>query len=199
VCVAANLVWGGTMEVALPALAHTEFGADGFGAMLACLGLGALLGSLHAARAGKFARPAIAGCVAFLIMAAASCLVPYLPGLSGATAAVLVVGAANGYGNVVLLTLLQKWAPGHLMGRVMGLFMIAAVGCFPLSVLGAGLFVRQFGTAPYFPLAAGLVFLSVLGAQGHKEIRMLGARGTPPSSAETTHTSTMFNPIGAEA
>jgi MFS family permease len=40
VCVAANLAFGGTFEVALPALAHARFGASGYGAIIACLGAG---------------------------------------------------------------------------------------------------------------------------------------------------------------
>ena len=45
-CIAANLAFGGTFEVALPALAHARFGAGGYGALIACLGTGAVPGTL---------------------------------------------------------------------------------------------------------------------------------------------------------
>lgn len=174
VCVAASLAWGGTLDVALPALAHARFGADGYGALLTCCGAGALLGTLYAARAGKFAQPAICGCVAFLAMATATGLLPYLGGLPGAAVAMLVLGATNGFGNVVLMTLLQQWAPARLLGRVMSLVMLTSVGIFPVSVVLAGVLIGQLGPAPVFSIAAGLVFLSVLGALTQREIRMLG-------------------------
>jgi MFS family permease len=50
VALVANLVLIGTFEIAMPDLAHEHFGAAGYGAMLACFGVGALAGALAAAR-----------------------------------------------------------------------------------------------------------------------------------------------------
>jgi MFS family permease len=116
--VAANLAGGGTFEVALPALAHAKFGAGGYGAMIACFGSGAVLGTLAAARTAKASRPAVIACVSYLIEALASGLIPYLGGLAGAAAATFVFGACNGLGNVIVITLIQRWSPPRLIGRV---------------------------------------------------------------------------------
>jgi hypothetical protein len=112
---------------------------------------------------------------AFLVMAVAIALVPFLGGLPGAAAAILVLGLTNGFGNVVFVTLLQRWSPAPLLGRVMSLVMLASLGSFPLSVALSGLLVRQFGPSPFFPVAAGLVLLSIAGALSQHEIRFFGA------------------------
>jgi predicted MFS family arabinose efflux permease len=185
VTIAANLASGGTFDVALPALAHARFGAAGYGALLACFGAGALLGTLYAARAGTFARPAIVAMMAFLAMAIATGLLPFLWGLPGAAAAILILGTTNGFGNVVFITLIQQWAPSQLLGRVMSLVMLASLGSFPLSVALSGLLVRHIGPSPFFPIAGGLVVLSVAGALGQREVRMLGA-GKSAAADQTT-------------
>jgi predicted MFS family arabinose efflux permease len=180
--IAANLAFGGTFEVALPALAHARFGAGGYGALLACFGAGAVLGTLYAARAGTLARPAIAAIMAFLVMSVATGLVPFLGGLPGAAAAILVLGATNGFGNVVFLTLLQRWARGQLLGRVMSLVMLASLGSFPLSVAVSGLLVRHIGPSPFFPVAGALVAVSVAAALSQREVRRFGAGDSPAAA-----------------
>src|SRR6185437_12850985 len=50
VAIAMNLGSGGMAEVALPALAHAHWGAGGYGAVLASMAVGAILGTLYAAR-----------------------------------------------------------------------------------------------------------------------------------------------------
>ena len=131
IAVLANFVIAGAFEVALPALAHARFGAAGYGSLIACFGVGALGGTLAAARLGGLRRPAMAACAGFLIGGVAISFVPFLGGLPGAAAAALVFGAAGSFGNVIIVTLLQRWAPGYLLGRVMSLVMLASIGAFP--------------------------------------------------------------------
>jgi len=54
-----NLALGGAFQVALPDLAHRHYGAAGFGALLAALSLGTLIGTLAAARATGLRYPAV--------------------------------------------------------------------------------------------------------------------------------------------
>ena len=113
VVIAANLASGGMSDVALPSLAHASFGAAGYGALLACLAVGGLIGTLAATRTGGLKAPVMFASAVFMIEAAGICLIPYLGGEAGAAAALFVVGACNGLGNVTFLTVLQKWvAPG---------------------------------------------------------------------------------------
>ena len=58
--------------------------------------------------------------------------------------ATFVLGGCNGLGNVIFVTLVQRWAPPRLLGRVMSVVMLAELGSFPLSVV-SGVLVRHLG------------------------------------------------------
>jgi predicted MFS family arabinose efflux permease len=179
VVIAANLAFGGTFEVALPALAHARFGAGGYGALIACLGAGAVIGTLASARGGNAGRPALVASGSFLAEAVAVAFIPFLGGLPGAAAATFVLGACNGMGNVVFLTLVQRWAPPPLLGRVMSVIMLAGLGSFPLSVAVSGVLVHRLGPSPFFPVAAATVAIAVLGAMSQREFRDFGSAEPP--------------------
>ena len=186
VVIAANLAGGGVDGVALPSLAHARFGAAGYGALLACLAAGSVLGTLAAARTGGLRRPAIFASAAFVIDATALALTPYLGGEAGAAAALFVMGAANGLGNVTFLTVMQKRTPPALLGRVMSAVMLCAFGSYPLSVALSGVLVRHIGPTPFFPVAGGLVALALLIGLTQREFREFGAREEEKPAAETT-------------
>jgi predicted MFS family arabinose efflux permease len=181
VTVVANFTSAGTFEVALPALAHLRFGATGYGALVACFGGGAVIGTLAATRAGRLRRPAPVACVAFLVSAVGICLVPFLGGLPGAAAATLVLGAGTGFGNIVMITLLQQWAPAQLLGRIMGVVMLASMGTFPVSVALSGVLVRALGPTPFFPVAGAALAVAILGALTQREIRDFGTDAAQPA------------------
>jgi MFS family permease len=182
VVIVANLASDGTLEVAMPALAHARYGAIGYGTMMACLAAGSVGGNLAGLRGqqpgqgGRLAwsTPAVRSAGSFVLEGAAIMVLPYLGGLPGAAAAAVVLGLANGFGNVLFITLLQQWAPPALLGRVMSLIMLAAWGMLPLSAGVAGVLVLRFGPAPYFPVAGAVVTAAVMGALTQREFRRLG-------------------------
>ncbi len=175
VVIAANLANGGMGEIALPALAHATYGAAGYGALLACLALGGIAGTLGAARAGGLRAPAMFASAVFLAESVAIALVPYLGGEPGAAAMLCLSGVCNGLGNVIFLTVVQKWvAPGQL-GRVMGVLMLCAFGSFPLSVAVSGVLVRHLGPVPFFPAAGALVAMAILFGLTQRDFRTFGA------------------------
>ena len=188
--VVANLASDGTLEVATPALAHARYGAIGYAVMMACLAAGSVGGNLAGLRGrapgrgggGRLAwsTPAVRSAAAFVLEGAAIMVLPFLGGLPGAATAAFVLGLANGFGNVLFITLLQQWAPAALLGRVMSLIMLAAWGMLPLSVGVAGALVLRFGPAPYFPIAGAVVVLAVLGALTQREFRSLGEAAELP-------------------
>jgi hypothetical protein len=175
VVIAGNLASGGMGEVALPALAHATFGAAGYGALLACLAVGGIAGTLGAARTGGLRAPVIFASAVFLVESACLALVPYLGGEAGAAAFLGLVGFCNGLGNVTFLTVLQKWVPTGMLGRVMGALMLCAFGTFPLSVAVTGVLVRHLGPVPFFPVAGALVAAAVLAGLTQREFRTFGA------------------------
>lgn len=173
---AATLAFGGVFEVALPALAHLRFGAAAFGALMASLGIGSVLGTLAAARARLPARPMIVASTAFIGQAAAISMIPFLGGPIGAIAATLVYGICNGFGNVVFLTVMQRSVPTHMLGRVMSLILLANWGTFPLSVAAAGFAVHRLGPSPYFPIAAIILTVPLVAALTQRDFRTLAAQ-----------------------
>jgi MFS family permease len=186
VSVTANFALTGTTEVALPSLAHARFGADGYGAVLTCVAVGSLVGTLIVAKTGRKSRPAALIGAAFLIAAAAIALAPFLGGLPGLAGAMLVFGIAIGFDNVLSITLLQQWAPPAMLGRVMGLIMLAGVGAFPFSTAIAGVLTRHLGPSPVFPIAGILLAAAMLGGLTQHEFRDFGTAHRAAAPAELT-------------
>ncbi|MET9468194.1 MFS transporter [Streptomyces sp. NPDC006544] len=171
VALVCNLAFNGTIEVALPGLAHARMGATGYGVLLTCLSLGGLAGSLLAARVRTVTSPAYLFAGLAVVMGVALAAVPYAGGLAGAAVSICVYAVASGWQNIVAVTMLQVWTPPALIGRVMSLVMLAVMGTFPISVAVAGFGVRHLGAAPFFPVAGAAISLAVLGALTQKAFR----------------------------
>jgi MFS family permease len=174
VTIVANLAGGGLVGVALPSLAHARYGAAGYGALLACVAAGGLVGTLLAARTGGLRRPTIVAALAFVVQAAVMCLVPYA-GEAGAAAALFVFGACNGLGNVIFFTAGQRWTPQYLLGRIMGLMMMCTLGAYPASVALTGVLVHHLGPALFFPIAGAVTGVAFLGGLTQREYRDFGS------------------------
>ena len=176
----ANLGSGGLSEVALPALAHGPLhaGAAGYGGLVAAFGGGALAGTLLVGVVRPTRRPAIIGSAVFVGQAAVMAAGPYLGGAVGLGAALAMLGACNGFGNVIMITAFQHWAPPEALGRLMGVLMLASFGVFPLSVLLAGVVTRTLGAAAFFPLAAAPLAVAMVGALAVREWRQFETPGS---------------------
>jgi hypothetical protein len=179
VAIAANLSLGGLGDVALPALAHAHWGAAGYGALLACLAAGAVIGTLAAARTGKLRNPAMVASLAFIVEAAAIGLLPYLGGEVGAAIALLFLGAGTGLGGVLFLTMAQRSIPRAILGRAMSVIMLCTLGTFPLSVAVTGLLIHHFGATPFFPIAGVFLAVAVLGGNSQRAFRDFGRQLKP--------------------
>jgi MFS family permease len=174
VTIVANLAGGGLVGVALPSLAHARYGAAGYGALLACVAAGGLVGTLLAARTGRLRKPTIVAALAFVVQAAVMCLVPYV-GEAGAAAALFVFGGCNGLGNVIFFTAGQRWTPQYLLGRIMGLMMMCTLGAYPASVALTGILVHHLGPALFFPIAGAVTGAAFLGGLSQREYRDFGS------------------------
>jgi MFS family permease len=174
VAIAMNLGSGGMGEVALPALAHAHWGAGGYGALLACLAAGAVIGTLVAARAGDLQNPGRLASWAFSIAGCAIILVPFLGGEAGAAAALLLEGACTSLGGVLFYTMAQRSIPPAMLGRVLSMIMLCSFGIFPVSVVVTGVLIRHVGTTPFFPIAGIFLVVSILGGNSQRAFRDFG-------------------------
>jgi MFS family permease len=169
-----NATWGGVLEVALPSLAHLHYGAGGYGALLAGISGGIMAGTFAAA-AVKPARPMLLALIFFLANGAACAALPYLGGLPGAIVAAVVLGVCNGFSTVLALTVLQRWAPPHLLATVMAVILIAGVGVFPLSAAVTGILVHHVGPSVFFPLAGLTLAVTLVIGFASAQVRNLGS------------------------
>lgn len=161
----ANVTSGGVIEVALPAYAHGPLavGATGYGLILGAWGAGALLGGLAAGGLGQAHQKGQMMLLVTLGESAGIALAPFaghIFGFLGVAVDLGAFGVANGLSNVLLISLVQQSFPRHMCGRVMGAFLLAAYGIYPLSVILGGLTAQWLGIIAMFPLAG----LALLGA-----------------------------------
>ncbi|HEX9027850.1 MAG TPA: MFS transporter, partial [Anaerolineales bacterium] len=142
----ANFVLSGPLNVGVPLLAKTRLaeGAAAYGIVISAYALGNLAGILGA---GSFVRPSgrlIRTLTLVLFAGFALCLAAF--GWVHSTWIValmmLILGVGNGYNVISLFTLLQKRTPESMMGRLMGMVMIANIGLIPVSQSLAGLISR---------------------------------------------------------
>jgi MFS family permease len=199
ISVVANFVIAAAFEVALPALAHAKFGPAGYGALVACFGAGAVVGTLAAANMTSLRRPAAAAGVIFLVAGIAVAVLPFAGGLPGAAAADVAFGVSASFGNVVIITVLQRWAPAPLLGRVMSVVMLASFGTFPVSVALAGIIVHRIGPSPFFPVAGGILVLAIAAALAQPKFRAFGQQLAPTPEQEQPSEQPPDQPSGQAA
>lgn len=166
-----NLVFAGAAEVALPTLAHNDFGASGYGILLGCLGAGMIAGAVVARRSRDDVRPGVVIVCLGLVMAVSIGTVAVTDTLAGAVLSLTVFAVANSWVNIRVMTMLQLWTPRHVLARVMSVLMLATTGTFPVSVAVAGLGVDRFGVAAFFPVAGLAIAIGVLGALTQRAFR----------------------------
>jgi MFS family permease len=163
--IAFNLIYGGTLEVGLPALAHGPLhaGATGYGTLLAAFGAGALVGGMSGGFLAHVPRPWLVNMVVWALQGLAVVAIPLTGTITGSAIALGLMGLCNGLGNVSFLTLVQQALPRHLMGRFMGAIAFGNFGLFPISVAVAGFAVAAFGPALVIS-AGGAFIILVIGA-----------------------------------
>ena len=150
-------------SVYVPLLARDVLGmgAEGFGLLMTCLGVGALLAGL--ALGGMSALPPS------LIAGALAVACGGLVGLSftrvlGVAAVVLAV---TGFAGTIVMagcnTSLQLGAPDALRGRVMSLYTLLSGGIFPLGAFWVGFVSEHWGVSRAFLINGAIGILAVTG------------------------------------
>ncbi len=159
-----NLALVGSFDVGLPWLASHRFegGAATFGAMVAGLSVGGLVGALLA---GVLPRPRRVGSVCLglaLSLGLPVALVGSAPSAVAATALIALVGAFVGYTNVMVISWLQARVEPSVLGRVMSLVMLGSTGLVPVSLAIAGVLI-EVDLVATFAFAGALISLAALG------------------------------------
>jgi MFS family permease len=138
-------------------------GAGGYGAVVSGVGVGAAIGALSIAAFGsrvRQGRMAVGGAGVFGAMLAASALAP---NFISAFFLFVLSGCAMALCSITANTLLQRQAPDHLRGRVMGFYSFVALGMAPFGSLQMGWLSERFGVRTAFAVG-GFACMSAAGA-----------------------------------
>ena len=170
-----NLLINGPFAVGIPVISRTRFpeGVAAFGLILSLFGGGALLGTVLAGLLPKLPKRSI-GTVSLSVisvMGIGLAVIGFSPTMYVAATAALVMGIANGYANIMLITWLQQKVAPEMIGRIMSLVMFAAIGLNPVSTALAGALIGL--NAAVLLVGAGILMtLFTLSAAFSPAVRM---------------------------
>jgi predicted MFS family arabinose efflux permease len=174
VLVAVFSVLGFPFLVLMPVIARDVLHADarGYGALMAAVGVGAMLGALGLALAGRRVHEGwalLGGGAAFgallMVFAAAR-------GLGTAVALLALAGCAMIVTTALANTMLQTLVPDDLRGRVMAFYAFVFVGMAPFGAFQAGLVAEHTGAPFAIALGgAGCLIAAALAAWRVPELR----------------------------
>ncbi len=174
-----ELLVEGPFIVGLPILANTNLGegALALGIIMSAYAGGSLFGSIFA---GTLPTPKRRfGPILVLAFALSGLLLTpfgFLGSMWIAAALALVIGGADGYAGILFMSWLQGRTPQRMMGRVMSLLMISAVGLSPLSHTVSGALLRL--SLEWVFLGAGaLLALLCLAVTFRREVRTMRMPG----------------------
>jgi MFS family permease len=146
-------------------------GAQGFGLLMAALGVGALSGAVVLALLRQ-GRPPIA-----LVLAPAAVACAATAAMVGvhqvwlAALVLLVIGFAQIVFTACCNTTLQLGVPGELRGRMMSIYAFVFAGVSPIGALFVGSMAQVFGTLAAYGAGGGLGLVCVLLLSAHWRYR----------------------------
>ncbi len=158
------LLYYGPLEVLLPFLVRNELdaGAEGFGAILAASGIGAIVIALVLGQRGLARNHVVLMYVGFALGLGCLALYP----LAGTLALAMVIGAVSGLffalGDITWATLMQSHVPSTMLGRVSSLDYMVSFGLVPISFALAGPAAALFGVEETM-IGAGVLSALVFG------------------------------------
>jgi MFS family permease len=165
---AANFLLIGPLMVGIPVLAQTRFsqGATAFGLLISAYGLGNLGGMIVAGSSGRPSSRLFSGLVLALFGGFALVIgaLAFITSVWVGVVLLTVLGLGNGYIAVVLMTLLQRITPAHMLGRLMSLVILAMLGLTPVSTALAGAIIGLGAPALFLGCGAGMLLVTAVAA-----------------------------------
>jgi MFS family permease len=157
-------VFGFSFLTMLPVFARDALhvGAGGYGALLSAVGIGAAAGALALAGVGARApqeRLALSTGLAFGVLLIVAALAPQF---WLAAAFLVLAGCTMAVQGITANTFLQRSAPDHLRGRVMGFYAWVALGLAPFGTLQAGWLAEHYGVRASLAFGGGVCAVCAL-------------------------------------
>jgi len=170
-----NVLITGPFSVGVPVVARMRFseGATAFGLIMSVFGGGALLGIVLAGILPKPSKKLLGTILLSVIssMGIGLAVIGIASSLTFAVLAAIVMGAANGYSNILMITWLQQKIAPEMTGRIMSLVMFAAIGLNPVSTALAGALIGLNATVLLI-CAGSLMTLFTLSAAFSPVVRL---------------------------
>jgi predicted MFS family arabinose efflux permease len=166
-------------SVYVPLLARDRLGmgAEGFGLLMACLGVGALAAGLSLGALSVTAPRATTIALALAIALGGLVGLAFTRWLWLAAFVLAITGFAGTLVNAGSNTSLQLRAPDALRGRVMSLYTLIAGGIFPIGAFWVGFLSEHWGVGRAF-LVNGVAGLAALAALWWWRTRTSRSRAT---------------------
>lgn len=162
-------IFGSSFLIMLPVFAKDALGvgASGYGALLSGVGIGAATAALVIASFGSRFRQGRLALTSAAAFGLSLMLMAPMPHLVPAMLVGVLSGCFMSATGISTNTLLQRLAPDHLRGRVMGFYSFVALGMVPFGSLQAGWVSERFGVRTSFflngSIIVGTVFVVWLG------------------------------------
>jgi MFS family permease len=161
----ANLLFSGPLMVGIPVLSNQRLpgGAMAYGLILSAYAGGNLLGIILC---GALPKPSARWMKIFLfcllfLFGVALILLSQITAVWMGFVLLFILGVANGYYHITLLTGLQLYAPKLMLGRMMSLVMLANVGLMPVSQALSGFLCRWNLNALFILSGVGMLVLGI--------------------------------------
>ncbi|HKY22895.1 MAG TPA: MFS transporter [Vicinamibacterales bacterium] len=173
---ATTTFFGIPMMTLLPVFAKDVFGSDveGYSALLAFSGAGAVVGSMVVAWLGRFTRMGLTTLLVQVVFGVMITLLALNRSLYLSYALLFVSGVALMIVLSCITSLVQLIAPNEMRGRVMSIYLVAFRGGMPLGSLVSG-YLASVTSAPTVLVLNGIAMLLVSASflLKNKEIRAL--------------------------
>jgi len=147
----------------LPVFAKDVFhlGPRGYSGLMACTGVGAVIGALVVAALGNFPNKGKVALALQLLFGAMVILFSFSPVLWLSLTALLLAGIALVAVFALITSLVQLQAPEAMRGRVVSIYMVAFRGGTPLGSLATGFLASQL--SPSWVLAGNGLMMCLVG------------------------------------
>ena len=198
-----NLLTWGPYLVLGPVLAREYLGgARAWGAILACYGVGALIGGLLAL-GRRPRRPLLVATLATLgYPLPPLTLAMHLPG-AAVGAGALLAGLGSALGGAISTTVTQQWLPAGVLSRVDSFNLVGAYALGPIAFIAAGPAAAAVGARAVLGFGAAWAVLGTLAVLTAPSIRNLTWREAPlpeavePEASSPAPPSLRRQPLGA--
>ena len=168
-----NLAFAGPYTIGITVLARDRLGgAVALGWILGGTGAGAVVGAVVTGAVGRPRRLGRVMVGLMVWMGAGLALMGLLPGLPLVVACGFLIGLAVGFGNTFGASWVQRITEPAMLGRVMALVLLAAVGLAPISYAVAGV-VAQLQPVILFAAAGGIMLVTGLAGAASRAFRTL--------------------------